>query len=443
MKIIFTAGKNRIEDITSRKSKVNILRNIDLLGHFDFQNLILTLDYYSSQEIEEILRNNDFHQKSELLSLVTHEYTHFIDCTSTLWGLNHINLMQNAYSVNYATHGQEKNFYHAKLFFDYLKRIKLPDYYNQVGEIDVEENEWRKQHSIGLIFAINGHLSDSPVIFTNFHDAENNLIARSPFSDLSLLECSATYQETKIKLHFLEGQDSDFYTVEKTRIKRELEKSFYNKNLTEYSVCTHLVLEKLAKKDIFFALEVASNIARFCLNASSATFEDIRRSRSFNHLLGYDLASLKRFNKALGNNNRGVLFFLITQIMNVILENNQKTFEEIFGHTLKKLGISDSHQEHSLTEANNYLTKINSGKIELLKAVANSGYVNLRKTIGKFSSLDYQTMHLPPCYLNDAQQFNPFFSEKNNLCHLDCDYFFDQLNQYESSMYRFVEGCTN
>lgn len=443
MKSIFTAGKNRIEDITSRKSKVNILRNIDLLGHFDFQNLILTLDYYSSQEIEQILKTGDFHQKAELLSLVTHEYTHFIDCTSTLWGLNHINLMQNAYSVDYTTHGQERNFYHAKLFFDYLKRIKLPDYYNQVGDIDAEENNWKKQHSIGLIFAINGHLSENPVIFTNFHDKDNNLIARSPFSDLSLLECSATYQETKIKLHLLEDQDIDFATVEKARIKKELEKTFFNKHLTEYSVCTHLVLEKLAKKDIFFALEVASNIARFCLNASNATFEDIRRSRSFNYLLGYDAASLKRFNKALSNRNRGVLFFLFTQVMNIIIDNNHKTFEEIFNRTLTKLGISNSHQEHSMAEANNHIKNINSGRIGLLKAVANNGYINLTKTIGRFSNLDFQTMHLPPCYLNDAQQFNPFFSEKNNLCNLDCDYFFDELNPCESSMYRFVEGCAN
>lgn len=334
---VLKASRNQIQTISNRSSKINILKKIDLLGQFDFQNLIITLDYYSSQEVNHILTSGNYEDKSELLPLLIHEYTHFIDTTSTIWGLNHLYLMQNAYDIDYTSHGNERLFFHGKIFFDYLKRIKLPDYYNQIGVIESDSSDWLKQHSIGLLFSINGYPSDNPVIFTNFHDSENNLIARSPFSELSLLECSATYQEIKYKLALLEKESDEFSTVELVKIRRDLEKSFLNNQLTEYSVCTHLALDKIIKKDLLFSLEIASHISRFCLNASSATFEDVRRTKNFQRILNYDDRSLKRFNSALKNKNRGVLFFTIIMSMDLILKNEFNYFFIFVRECIKKI----------------------------------------------------------------------------------------------------------
>lgn len=118
-------------------------------------------------------------------------------------------------------------------------------------------------------------------------------------------------------------------------------------------------------------------------------------------------------------------------------------FLSSFESALRRLGINKDHLSHTITEAENILTKINNGKNSLIKTVANCGFANLRKSSGKYSSIEFYEMNLPPCYLNDGTQFNPFFSEKNHLSQIDCDYFFDQFNSCERAVYRFVEGCTN
>lgn len=408
----FRAGKYHPDQISQRKNRINILKNIDLLGQFDFQNLIITLDSLSSKDIEFMLENSSFEISKKILPLVHHEYTHFLDTTSTLWGLNHLLLMQNAYSIDYRQHGEERNFYHGKIFFDYLKRIKLPDYYNQIGKGDNHNTEWKKINSIGILFSQNGRTSTTPIVFTNFISANGDFIARSPFSDLSLLECRATYQETAALLKIISTEDADFQIIEKQRLKNQLQSNLYNKYLTEYSVCTHLVAEKTTDDDILFSLTTANPIARFCLNAPTSVFNKIIQNKSAYKFLQGNTETKRRFELGLRNKNRGILYYLIIETMPTLTNKNPDSVIDTLKNTLSKLGVSKDWQHESKTEANNLRKKILAGKIPLIREIANAGYINLDETINIDKEINFQSLHLPPCYLNDLQQFNPFFTEK-------------------------------
>ncbi|MGD9970783.1 MAG: hypothetical protein AB7S65_10035 [Sulfuricurvum sp.] len=75
-----------------------ILTTADIRGHLDFITSLIELSEYSEKEsgiIEKIL-NEDIQSmtfgsqfEENIISLIYHEITHFLDMTTTLWGLEY------------------------------------------------------------------------------------------------------------------------------------------------------------------------------------------------------------------------------------------------------------------------------------------------------------------------------------------------------------------
>lgn len=93
------------------------LHNVDILGSVDFSNLIVTFDslnttsvtnalrvfnsrFVRPKYINKILTSREYLDIEKVLPLAIHEYTHFFDSTSTLWGLKHLNLLNRSYESN-------------------------------------------------------------------------------------------------------------------------------------------------------------------------------------------------------------------------------------------------------------------------------------------------------------------------------------------------------
>ena len=80
------------EDYKKSTKKWNCLAAVDTLGRMDFATTIVSLDGFSIQDLDLSLPRG-----REAFSVAIHEYTHFLDYTSTLWGLRGLKLMNDAY----------------------------------------------------------------------------------------------------------------------------------------------------------------------------------------------------------------------------------------------------------------------------------------------------------------------------------------------------------
>ncbi|WP_241157136.1 hypothetical protein, partial [Pseudomonas viridiflava] len=105
-----------VEKIKASSARWNPLRKVDTLGQFDFNTCIVMLDSLESSSVKEIAISDlestnridlaTFERLRKALVLAVHEYTHFVDSTSTLWGLRHLRMMHRAYGC--ITHDESK-----------------------------------------------------------------------------------------------------------------------------------------------------------------------------------------------------------------------------------------------------------------------------------------------------------------------------------------------
>ncbi|WP_280571235.1 hypothetical protein, partial [Chromohalobacter sp. 296-RDG] len=73
------------------------LKTAEINGYFEFTSNLICLSKYSrqnKQEIEawvnELKVERGWRQSFEARSLLTHEFTHFLDMTTTVWGLEYV-----------------------------------------------------------------------------------------------------------------------------------------------------------------------------------------------------------------------------------------------------------------------------------------------------------------------------------------------------------------
>lgn len=202
-----------IHEFKAKTKKWNQFAKVDTLGAFDFYTSLISLDALSATDISSIrsafphqgdivaaFEANKFSPEhyallSKVLPLAAHEYTHFVDSTSTLWGLHHLRKMNEAYLADDRLGGKEADFYKAKNFYDHVRGIRLPDYYTVINPNAENSRPWRSEITIGTIFSKLGELSDRPVLFSRFSNCHDEPLVRSPISTVSILEASAMAQE--------------------------------------------------------------------------------------------------------------------------------------------------------------------------------------------------------------------------------------------------------
>lgn len=101
-----------IEKLKASRTRLNVLAKCDVMASYDFFTTIVSFDSLSSEDFEKIIKNRESVQEcylkkeplkfeayealSKTQSLIAHEYTHFYDCTSTVWGARYLDMMSNA-----------------------------------------------------------------------------------------------------------------------------------------------------------------------------------------------------------------------------------------------------------------------------------------------------------------------------------------------------------
>jgi hypothetical protein len=117
------------EEYKKSTKKWNCLAAFDTVAQMSFWTTIVSLDRFSIQDINDLSSPRG----REAFSVAIHEYTHFLDYTSTLWGLRGLKLMNDAYMADSDRYqATENDFFKAKKLYDFIRTLRLPQYYTVI-----------------------------------------------------------------------------------------------------------------------------------------------------------------------------------------------------------------------------------------------------------------------------------------------------------------------
>lgn len=445
-----------------RKSRKNILAKNNVIGNYDFHTTIVTLEYFENKHIIELDKNRNIlkeHQKTgvpvplvvyESISNITvyacHEYTHFLDCTSTLWGFRYLELMSQAYSVdNKRFHfNTEEYFYFAKEFHDFIRSIKLPNYYTEVHESNDAKGKWLVQQTLGHRFSSSGHITEIPILFMTFLNENELPLVRSPISILSLLECSAMSQEILHKISLMSMLcNTDVFKVEFQRYNDEMKKYLFNKNMTEYSVCAHFISLWFNIQDIVQIFQASSLLSRAVLNTPIDAFDSIYTKCDFLKLFNVteEQEHVVRIKRGIKYRDLGILFYVICRALKKI--NADEISLETISDAFRELGVNPKELNDFITlEIETVSNSLTVSQIPSIKIIALAGLDNF-KILDKANSslIDFEKLNIPPILLGDSEETNFLSGTNNSLCNVDLNSIFEDLHQGQRWVDRFTDAC--
>ncbi|GAF58216.1 hypothetical protein JCM18902_990 [Psychrobacter sp. JCM 18902] len=434
----------------------------EVLGDYDFSTTIVSL--YSSDSKgwvkvkkclislqdcisrKESMSHDVYDTLSKAIPLIFHEYTHFYDCSSTIWGAKYLSMMAQAYTADNLTHGgKEKDFHHAKKFHDLIRFSLLPKYYTDKTKITDDSRPWDYRESIGNRFSSSGEVADHPIVFTWFLNKNGEALVRSPISTISLLECAAMAQEINKNIGLISLLEKDQRTIELKLYTNKILDYIYNKDITEYSVCAHLVANKCKEPDVFLAYKVSAILCRLVLNTPSKIYLQIAEECDFESIFGStQVASeyIEKVKKGLRYLEPGFLYYLICRAMSDGELNKLDEGFSLICASLQKLGVDYADlKDESRKEFLEYSEIAASSKIESISMIAKAGQRNYELNNWSNFKMDFHHLSLPPVRLNDFSQVDLFLAEANSLKSVCLTRIEEELSEGDTWVKRFVDAC--
>lgn len=451
---------NRKKTLIKNQSKYKWQAKSNSLGEFDFYNTIITLDAITEDNFKQLdldkrhlvdvkkgkksLNLLTYKKLVEIYPLAHHEYTHFIDTTSSLWGLNYLNKMDNAYRLgNTKNRSKEEQYHEAKEFYGLVRSIKLPDYFTQITEDD-DQRPWTYRESCGNRFSSSGHVTEHPIFFVTFGNSKGEILVRSPISIISILEASSMAQEILSSLDFISKLDSVAKKAQTRVLSEKIERYIYNKDQTEYSVCAHLISNYQGEPCITKTFKACSLISRLVLNFPIVAFDKIRTNKALGSLLGItNIEYLERIYLGLKYYDIGTLFVIISRMLPANSLGSVASINTGINKVIIDLDLTmEFIQSESNKEANETCTKLKQSNIKSIATLAEAGFENYQSIKWNQIKLPFNSLHLPPVYLGDIEEkLVCSDNDSNKLRKLDLDVLFDELNTGQEWVEKFAEAC--
>lgn len=455
---------NFLQKRKKTSAKWNCFSKSDVLGSFDFMTLSISLDSLNINDFNHLmsllargdyedgmLNRNLEYDLYEILKkiygLSYHEYTHFIDSTSTAWGISFLLSLNEAYLTNHEIFGtEESEFYKAKSFFDLAKSFKLPDYYTAKNPRVDSSTPWSYGVTLGRKFNSKGMLSDVPITFITFDNSNNERIVRSPLSMVAVLEVSAMAQEILYKSFLVNTLPPDARIVESSILQNESLDFIYNHQLTEYTACAHLVANQHGLTDILKAYSVCERISTVVLNFPNKFFDEILFSDIAKKKLNIDTnKSLKTLTQdAIKSRDRGYLFYLISLLMPTnSFDSNEETIKGISA-SLEAMGLDYSQVLTVARREVEIATQtLSMSPIKCISELSGSLLKNFDQKLSVKSGLyDFSSFDLPPVLLGDCEIISVNSGVGNGLKQYDIEKSYNELVQGQLWVERFAEACT-
>jgi hypothetical protein len=399
------------------------LPNTSTLAYYDFLGQIINLNSFDLDRLKQSKFQNNYTKMSSLLPLCQHEYTHWLDNTSTLWGINFLNTLYKTYDIE-----DFREFLNGNQDFINLNNtlLNMRDHHHNIKEFDITGNPipWKYQYIVQVVE------DDYVKIIVNFLNKDTHeIICSVPMSVLSILETSATAQELGMRITLIMTMLKDGEEIVESKLfEKEIIKQIYNPSLTEYSVAVHVVANAIQVEDIMVAYTISSILSRFVLNFPDKYFSDISLSNSIKELNFLSSENIHLFENTLKKKDISLLFFLIANKLKFNGDFDEKSIQQSIINVLNSFGIEINEKfigtvEKDYEDKYTYFETYNYQPIEdIMKA----GYDNF-KEIGIFGQKFYNFHELKtpkallgddsefPCFTNFIKTFSPQIHKKHLL----------------------------
>jgi hypothetical protein len=449
-----------LKDLANTSRRWNCFSKVDLLGYFDFYtyavslNSLLPESFRKASAHTEAQKNGfesmplDVYKAIEQpFTLAVHEYTHFIDATSTVWGMRHLHMLNDANlcATKRMPNGAAE-FHRAKKFYDHVRSLRLPDYYTEHYETKNKNRPWTASITGGLTFDLGGNLTRRPTIFVRFGNEDMEPIVRSPLSTVSVLEVSAYGNELRSRMSLLSKVREDEQLVERFEQQRAVMDYIYNANITEYSVCAHLIANLQSCKDVLTAYRLASTIARISLNFPSSAVQSVldKLPLALEKTQGWkqDSEPTSLLLQGVQAHDVGTIFYVIACLLPMGSDKDFSTASSGLNHALGLIGLNlENLRKLAKEEVNTLATALCASPISPVRALANAGRLNFETLRWDFSSLPLDALHLPPAVLGDLSSLSMFGHGKNLLRNFNVEEAYDTLVRGQIWIEQFAEAC--
>jgi len=276
------AFKTNPRDTFSKSKLVSGFNNNDTLAQYDPRSQVITLNSYQREEVER-LKNADDAKQREFAAVVIHEFTHWIDHVSSLWGQQNLLVWFKglaAWKDNDPTH-----FPAVLAARQAMKSTKYAQYYATIETSDADgarqDIPWQYLFTAGRAFDLQGRPNiEHPILFTRFATRSRKKVGRVPISPGALLELNAIAADLFFDmLHYQEAVEAG-EPVESEIRKKDIGAKYmnilYSPELVEYSVAAHCLGNTVKDVGIFAAYGMAARLSEVAMNLSPDLFELIR-----------------------------------------------------------------------------------------------------------------------------------------------------------------------
>ena len=448
----------KFEDYRKTRS-VNCFSKVDTLGSFDFYNYIISLDAVTPRDVLEAskcggtlaqgspLSVDQFHVLDKVYSLAIHEYTHFVDASSTLWGLRYLKLLDLGYQA-YGNPDGVIRFPAAKALHDFGRSIAWPPYYTEkYGQGDPGNRPWRAQITGGRVFDTEGRPTERPIIFTQFSDKDGRRIVRSPISTVSILEASAMAQEFNFRMSGLAMLGDFERIIEMQDTNKKIFDYIYHPDLTEYSVCAHLFANHQQCQDVSIAYSCIGMLTRRVLNFPrvATPVVDAHIGAVLHEINGWSPASepTELVRAAIARHDVGGLFYLLVLCLPPNSYSSQAALLMGIEAALARLGLDANEvKDWADEEAAQAAEDLEASPIQQTKELSAAGLLNYRAIPWDQAGLRMDALHLPQVALGDNVTLTHIFHNPQNVLHqYNVARSYEELYPRESWVHRFAQAC--
>lgn len=245
-------------------------------GHYDFFTGLIALDKLSNSDLSSInlalaelpppLNTPQVINLRDIRALVKHEVTHFLDHTTTIWGVEFL------YRRNCLIQSIEKGGTNTE--------ERLAVYLLNIAELQMHRDLIKihkdipfKQCNTIKHQLVHNKQHGAIVIIKFFQDGE--LISDVPLSMLSLIEANAIANEYLSRFDDLIHMAHEEKSIAEAAVERKLQKILNEPNLSEYSVLITLARIGFTFLDTRQLLSYVSVLANFCLNVTALSLGGI------------------------------------------------------------------------------------------------------------------------------------------------------------------------
>ncbi|HEX9062817.1 MAG TPA: hypothetical protein VF941_21815, partial [Clostridia bacterium] len=371
----------------------------------------------------------DKYTENENFKIIFHEFTHYLDHISTLWGQKNLIKVFNA--LNAMHESNENNFWYVVELYKDIKKFKYSKYYRVINPYGVTNYKslWKYQLSAGLRFDHTGKPNNqSPVLFTRFYTQDNILMCRVPFSVESLLEANAMTSEIQLQASFIHELDANERYIEQKLFLDKAMKWLYDPELSTYSAATHFAANCCGIEDITDSYVLSSQISSVCLNMPDKFFDILAVPKSFESFGEKNSHFIK-------NRDIGFLYACIFQnIQDRGIKINAKTFDLNKALEMSNLPSVDEIEKAVAVEFDTIKNCILDGRLvddlQVKLDIGKKVFLKRGVRFFKYNYIDYlKDGYIPAIIFADDY-------DNNFLCKR-----YEVLSKIESKMDEFFEAC--